>query len=304
MSRDDVTEPRRWLLATATSRVYAPGALVALASALRRFRHLDRLAVCVLEDGVSPGQRRAFERLGARYEVPLHLMDVRERFSGDLPETGYLTRAAYARLLAPQLFPHASRVVYLDADTLVVGDISELFSAELSGATVGAAPDTGIRMVRESMPWLAEDEFGAPSRTYLNSGVLVMDGDSWREDRVAERIVEFTSRYADRINFGDQDSINAVIGAGAVVLPASWNYQVGAEAEMRRRGERREPERQPEVLHYVGVKPWLSAAAVREIGERGHHLRWWREYLRLGPRIAGTLPLLFGAALRRAVLDR
>lgn len=48
---------------------------------------------------------------------------------------------AYARLMAGSLFPQYGRIVYLDADVLLAGDVAELYFSDLRGASVAAAGD-------------------------------------------------------------------------------------------------------------------------------------------------------------------
>lgn len=257
--------------------------------------------MCVLDDGVSSAQRNAIEVTAARARVPVSFVDLRNALDADLPETGYLTRAAFGRLIAPQLRPDAHRVVYLDADVLVRGDIRELFELGLGSAVFAAAPDTGFPLIRNSMPWLDAGRFGEASRPYVNSGVLVIHCDRWRERDVAQRVISFVDEFSHRISYGDQDAINAVIGDEVEVLPHEWNYQVGAQAELRRQGVPRPATARPRAVHFVGVKPWLSLAAAKERGQHRFHAQWWGEHFRTGGTSLRSTGPLIRDAVRRAV---
>ena len=52
----------------------------------------------------------------------------------------YLSKMAYGRILIPELIPE-DRVLYLDADVIVDGNLDELFNIDMHGYPAGAVPD-------------------------------------------------------------------------------------------------------------------------------------------------------------------
>ena len=107
---------------------------------------------------------------------------------------------AYARLLAPSLFPRHSRIVYLDADTVLYADVAELYDTDLCGAAVGAVRDTAVlsslvagyprRQLRKLQPLGLHDPFH-----YFNSGVLVLDLDRMREEDAEVRLLHVIEEH-------------------------------------------------------------------------------------------------------------
>lgn len=86
--------------------------------------------------------------------------------------------------MAGSLFPQYGRIVYLDADVLLAGDVAELYFSDLRGASVAAAGD-GLAL------WSIEKGTMHPHLEYMgnylssplsycNSGVLVLDLDQMR----------------------------------------------------------------------------------------------------------------------------
>lgn len=130
-----------------------------------------------------PNAALQFMTIPGKLEQMLRRRDVK-RFSA----------LAYARLLAPSLFPRHSRIVYLDADTVLYADVAELYDTDLCGAAVGAVRDTAVlsslvagyprRQLRKLQPLGLHDPFH-----YFNSGVLVLDLDRMREEDAEVRLL-------------------------------------------------------------------------------------------------------------------
>jgi lipopolysaccharide biosynthesis glycosyltransferase len=208
----------------------------------------------------------------ARYaNLPLttHHVDGRklERYFVD----GFMTKECYLRMLAPDVLPpEIGRVLYLDCDLVVLDDLRPLWNVDLGDKPVAAAPDY------PRVPSLVAPErlaaIGMPQDApYLNSGVLVIDLNRWRQRRLTDRLFAYIQEKASALSAYDQDAVNVVLLGDIHILDCRWNVQ----ARMYRSGRRAFPlefeatraaRRDPAIIHYTGSeKPWLfrSGAALR-----------------------------------------
>jgi lipopolysaccharide biosynthesis glycosyltransferase len=165
-----------------------------------------------------------------------------------------ISTTTYLRLLIPDLLPRGvRRALYVDGDVLVFDDVGPLFGLDLGGAPAAAVPSTGSPKLGSSKrPHL---ELGLdPDAYYMNAGVLLLDLDRWREERISAAVIEDLRAHQHLYKWLDQDGLNAVLANRWAQLPAEWNVQVGS------RTLRAAPPRLPSVaaLHFTGVlKPWL-----------------------------------------------
>lgn len=144
-----------------------------------------------------PNAALQFMTIPGKLEQMLRRRDVK-RFSA----------LAYARLLAPSLFPRHSRIVYLDADTVLYADVAELYDTDLCGAAVGAVRDTAVlsslvagyprRQLRKLQPLGLHDPFH-----YFNSGVLVLDLDRMREEDAEVRLLHVIEEHNELLEHPD-----------------------------------------------------------------------------------------------------
>lgn len=157
---------------------------------------------------------------------------------------------ACARLLLPQIFPATmSRLLYLDADVLVLGDLGPLWETDLGSAAIGAVLDVLDELRKREVP-ITQD---IPEvRDYFNSGVLLINLDRWREVEVSERALEYLTKKPVS-QFPDQDALNVVCDGAWKKLDSAWNFQEHLNTCLWEVS----PERRPNIVHFVtAMKPW------------------------------------------------
>jgi lipopolysaccharide biosynthesis glycosyltransferase len=171
---------------------------------------------------------------------------------------GHITASTMDRLLLPELVPDVNRLVYLDVDALVLGDVAELADLDLRGRSLAARvtddlPQTRLfssvhRRSNDLPPELADelrrrihgryesDVFG------FNAGVLVMDVEAMRRSGFCQTYLGWPSRYG----LHDQELLIYAFSDDRVPLPREWNMWPAHELVHDAR-----------VLHWLGpFKPW------------------------------------------------
>ena len=174
-----------------------------------------------------PGQFQSRDKIaGALGKYAAHLT-----FHAVKPLEGLTVRkgvadATYYRLLIGDILPAAlTRVIYLDSDMLICGDLSPLWQTELGDATVAAVIDPGF---------VQYAQLGiSPSQPYFNAGMMVVDMARWRRDGVGKAALDFALSNPDRVHFDDQCALNWVLQDRWVQVPSIWNLQVFTLSESK-----------------------------------------------------------------------
>lgn len=239
---------------------------VAMAASLAASAVPERaLDLYVLDGGMAPATadrlQRALGHIAARARrrgVDLRPVVVNPDLSSvaGLPTHGHISSSTYLRLLIPDLLPQSvSRVLYLDGDVVVRRDIDELFRLDLGSAPAAAAPNITKSTIGTNMRRHVERGLD-PDATYVNTGVMVLDLDRWRAERLGSEVLQDLRKHGHLYQFWDQCGLNAVLQNRWAPLPPEWNVQTGSPITKTSPP----PLSAVAVLHFTGrYKPWHVA---------------------------------------------
>jgi lipopolysaccharide biosynthesis glycosyltransferase len=155
----------------------------------------------------------------------------------------------YARFLFQDMFSDLGKVLYIDVDTLVLGDLADLYATPLGENLLAAAVGRGTSRADDCWGILNYKELGIPGDTpYFNAGILVLDLAKWRKEGFAQRCMGYAAKYPELCIFWDQTVMNTLLAGNFTHLDQKWNQQFnGPDKSYLRDG----------ILHYCGPdKPW------------------------------------------------
>ncbi len=212
--------------------------------------------IFVIDSGISEASKAKLKVLEDRYGFALQYVVLDQSlFSGVSfgqfpPET--FQRVGIARIL-PESY---KRVLYVDCDMIVRGDIAPLLTADLKGKTIGAVADCFQHLRLNHLRQLCQ-RVGAPfpaKPLYFNAGMLLIDLDRWRARDVGDKLVAVLRDHGKSIAAADQDALNLVFLDDCVELPQKYNFLVGS-TDAR--------EANPVFVHFAGgSKPWYVFSAL------------------------------------------
>ncbi len=207
----------------ATNDGYAKIAGISLFSLIKNNYNLE-FDIYILDDGISLNNKEKIVSMCDKYkrkvifiDIKKDLHDLLERYlKGTIEEEQMTTYARF--LLGLVLDDNIDRVIYLDCDTLVVGDISYLFKVDLQSNVVGMALDC-LKSSYKTVIGLVKEE------KYYNAGVMVMDMVAWKSEQCFERMVKHMTDVKNDYPLRDQDLINVVLGGKIFEISCQYNFQ-------------------------------------------------------------------------------
>lgn len=251
----------------ATDNNYAPYCGIMLTSLFESNKDKQFDVYVFLDGDMSDNNISKFRKLEGQYGNPIHLMKVDNELLKDCPINKlnnlgthlYVTLPTYYRLLAADLLPEAvHKVIYLDCDIAVNGDISPMWEVDLEGKAIAGVVDCGYDSYNFEVLDYPES-FG-----YINAGVAVYNLDYWRKNHLSATLFEYARENAKTLRYMDQDVVNGVLYDKKILLDERYNFQNVYFAKGNWEGYPDSFKKtllekclQPIVIHYCGVmKPW------------------------------------------------
>lgn len=160
--------------------------------------------------------------------------------------TTYISKAAFYRLLLPDLKPDIDKAIYLDVDLVVNLDIKELFNQDMGDYIIGAIYEE-CNEKYHSISTKKNLEINIKHK-YFNSGVLLIDCKKWRENNITQKLKDTYDRNEEKIMFHDQDILNLFFSVNNYcLLDKKFNYFI----------QEKKTDELLKIIHYFGpLKPW------------------------------------------------
>ena len=157
-----------------------------------------------------------FGQLKSKQAV-LHFQFVSADLFSSFPENKRYPRLIYYRILAAHLLPkHLDRVLYLDADTIVINSLKELYYKEF-----GENAYLACSHVRKLLNKVNQYRLGMEEKAmYINSGVLLMNLKYLRENQSIQAVAKYVADMKKRLLLPDQDIITALYSEKTGLLDA------------------------------------------------------------------------------------
>lgn len=242
-------------IALGIDRRYAAHAAATIASVVRHSAAAP-LRFLILHEAVEPALRRRVEAAapGARFVWS----EIGDEDVPDMAPREHFSRAILFRLGITQRAPSDwQRVLYIDADAIVAGDLRELWTANLGDRPIGAVADCFVDPDAFAARW------GLPRQgaAYFNSGVLIIDLLRAKAERLFDKALEFAAAHVAELRFTDQDALNYAAWGRWKRLDGRWNVQrhmVISALQAEIPADRRLGSQPPGIIHYTGrEKPWV-----------------------------------------------
>lgn len=253
-------------IVSASDSRYIQHLAVTFVSLLENTSKKKEIELFVIDGGLSPKDKDLLRLCILRYGCSLKFLTIEPSLYEKFPQSPSASTATYFRIFVPELLDtNIDKVIYLDCDIVVRGDISELWDLDISEYFLAAVEDCGIEhagmytaVIKKKLGMQRRDK-------YFNAGVLVMNLKKMREDNTSGKVSKFLVENPEKAAFADQDGLNVILKNQWLELALEWNQQ-GAHCELFEKKQiisdsMYRAVKAPKLIHYtttyyINTKPW------------------------------------------------
>ena len=210
-------------------------------------------------DGYSEASFEKVKQTADKYgqNIYIYVMDM-QPFQAFHLKVARFSRVTYLRSVMPKILkPLTDKFLYMDADMICNGDISQIEKIDLKGYPFAAVSESP-QAVKYKTEFLHQK-----SGTHFNDGMMWIDIAKWEEEKITERVFSYQGADPRRFSGQSQDIMNLVLDGEICFTERRFNQYAG--------------ENLPEdtvIYHFLGRdKPWEMIAYPCD--------KLWRHYLDL-----------------------
>ena len=131
-----------------------------------------------------------------------------------LPHLDYST---FFRFSIDSLIKWVEKIIYIDADTIITNDISELYNIDLDWNIVGVISEWPEKSFLRNI-----ERFSLLQKKYFNAWVMLIDIQKWKNFKVSKKCIELLKK--NRYPCDDQDPLNIILQNNCKWI--DWKYNV------------------------------------------------------------------------------
>lgn len=236
--------------------------------------------IIILEDRISTENKKRLQNI-LRHEsnFSLRFFDANTLYANHkIIVRHYFSPIVYARLFIPQLFREYDKIIYIDSDTIVQTDLSELLEIDLNNNYIAAVKDIVMEVYVQFKVKSIKEAGGLEAQKYLTDILGVIDPSKYFQAGLLVfniPIILKTHKDLKLIDsigthnywFLDQDILNKSFYDNVHYLPLNWNVYSGngdtkgffSKLKKETYSEYMDARTAAKVIHFAGdQKPWIN----------------------------------------------
>ena len=259
----------------ATDNRYAPQLYVAISSLFSNASSAYNYDIIILTSDLSSHHKMMllndFTKDNASirfYDVDIWIKENQDSFHIHNWGGAWHSISVYFRFVIPEICSRYDKVIFLDSDLVIPGDISKMYDIDLGDYYLGAVQDLSRQLEGEKIAQYVESTLRILPANYFNAGVLLLNIKKMRGKNFPGLFLECLKQLGKPL-LQDQDVFNVVFKNKVKYLDYKYNCLLWNSMHCHPSYDIRLPQRlldsahraaqNPIVLHYAGIKkPWKS----------------------------------------------
>lgn len=250
-------EAGKCLVLMVADKQYLLPTLVAAQQIQQNIRDRTTADICIYVTAAPSEQHASFSAYAESLGITVKFWNFMDNYKSNLDFSTYVSPSTLGRLLiASELPGEYTRILYVDGDVQLVGDITSMIDFAPTPGRLVAAVDSVAACINPQGDHGKEfsayaGKLGINSiEEYFNAGILLCDLNTWKS--IAQEALHYIATYPERCKFHDQSALNAVMQGKWDAMHPKYNYgpiydEIGVKFS-------------PQFFHFHGPhKPWARS---------------------------------------------
>lgn len=186
--------------------------------------------ICILDGGIKNYKKQLIKKM-QQSNVSIRFIDIntilKNYDSTIFKTTLHFTIAAYFRFFLPIIFSHYKKICYIDCDTILLEDISNLWKIDIGNNILGAIRDFFViyngNKNPETIKYYTNVLKMKNYQNYFNSGCMLCNIKLMRKYDLTQKLIALLKEIKTP-KYVDQCILNSLCEGKVKFLPANWNY--------------------------------------------------------------------------------
>jgi len=195
---------------------------ISITSLFENNKDLSEINVYIAGQDISEDNKNRLNKTAVKYGRNIMVLDTSrvDKFLDDNNIKNYnYSKAPYYRLFLDELLPlSVKKVLYIDSDTVITGDLSELES-------LTPGPDEVCAMKRDPVFPEHKTSIGMSAEDiYYHSGVMIFYLDNWRRLKCRDLLMKEIREGRSDTRLPDQDLLSRALNKNIQTLDLKYNF--------------------------------------------------------------------------------
>lgn len=260
-------------IAVASDDNYIRGLITTVYSLLTHCRIPSNVVVHVLDGGITHKHKDLIKHIVDGFNATVDFKTIDQNIFANLAPWHGTGKMAYARLMAPELFPNIEHIIYCDIDIVWLIDVADLWGLRSNQFSLQYVRDTTRRFWHnhDEDIWLEKNKLSLNRDKYFCSGLLLINLENFRRKNLHRTILKLLYDTNGSAPYPDQTALNIVFSGRDDVaeLDSKWQTMTSDKVALSKGLS--------VVLHYAGDCPWKPLRQTNHLLS-DLHILWHRTY--------------------------
>lgn len=204
-------------IAYITDDNYVMPTIVSITSAIMNKNKNSIYKIHIIGVSINEENKKIFDEFISKNindKIYIEILYFKQHYNFDNSHT-YLTSAAIFKFDIANILSDYDKVLYIDCDTIVLKDLTEVFSININEYYAAVVKD----YIGSEIQHL---QLSLGTKHYFNSGVMLLNTKILRENNIKELLLDYRNKNNDELM--DQNTLNAIFNDKVKFIKPKYNY--------------------------------------------------------------------------------